>query len=440
MSQEHDTTGAAVEPEPNKRGTHGGGRSETRVTRRAALGLTGGVALTALGAPLARTQAGRDADVETIRLDRVGRYETGEFDGGAEITAFYPNGGQLFVVNSGAGQIEVLDLSDPADPTQDAVLDAAEDVENGGGANSVDVVGDFAAVAVEAQNPQHPGFVALYDAAELELLNVVEVGALPDKVTIAPNGHAVLTANEGEPNFDETPGERTDPKGSISVIDLTGSVESATAETLDFTVFDDDIEALREEGGRVYGASAEDEDPEPSTDFEPEFVTVTEDSETAFISVQENNAIAVVDVPNAELVDVRGLGFKDFSLPGNELDASDADAGDEDAISLQNWPVKGMYQPDAIGTYQVAGETFVLTANEGDSRDFEVSTVAELTLSEDAFASRLSENPFVDSVAELGAPENLGTLEVTNQLGDEDGDGEFEELYLFGARSFSSGG
>jgi hypothetical protein len=50
------------------------------------------------------------------------------------------------------------------------------------------------------------------------------------------------------------------------------------------------------------------------------------------------------------------------------------------------------------------------------------------------------EIPSVDSVAELGAPENLGTLEVTNQLGDEDGDGEFEELYLFGARSFSSGG
>jgi hypothetical protein len=47
------------------------------------------------------------------------------------------------------------------------------------------------------------------------------------------------------------------------------------------------------------------------------------------------------------------------------------------------------------------------------------------------------ENPFVESVADLQALKNLGNLEVTNQLGDPDDDGEFEELYTFGARSFS---
>lgn len=412
--------------------------SDIPLSRRELMSALGGVAAaTAFGGAAMQSGTPAGSDVETVRVDRVGRYETGEFDGGAEITAYYANGQQLFVVNSGAGQIEVLDVSDPTDPTQDAVLDAAGDVGDGGGANSVDVVGDLAAVAVENTDPQKPGFAALYDAAELELLNVVEVGALPDKVTVSPDGNYVLTADEGEPAFDEPAGSRTDPGGSVSVIDVSDGAGAASVETLGFGEFDDDVAALREEGVRVYGASAEDDNPKPSTDFEPEYVTVSADSETAYVTLQENNAVATVDVPDAEIVDVSGLGFKDFSLEGNELDTSDADLGNGDTISLQNWPVKGMYQPDSIATYEVAGRTFLVTANEGDSRDFEVSTVGDLTLATDAFEPRLSENPFVDSVAELQAPENLGNLEVTNQLGDPDGDGEFEELYLFGARSFS---
>ncbi|MFB6297883.1 MAG: choice-of-anchor I family protein [Salinirussus sp.] len=410
--------------------------------RRTVLGATGGLALGAIfgGIRAQHSVQSSPGDVESVRLNRIGRYETGNFDGGAEITAYSAAQQRLFVVNSGAGQIEVLDLSEPSDPTQDDVLDAAGDVTDGGGANSVDVVGRTVAVAVERTNPQEPGFVAFYNAASLSLLNVLEVGVLPDKVTITPDGNRVITANEGEPAFDETPGQRTDPGGSISVVDISDGgylTSQDDVETLPFDAFDDQVESLREEGVRVYGASAEDTNPRPSTDFEPEFVTVTPDSETAFISLQENNAIATVDVRNAEIVDVSGLGFKDFSLPGNKLDTSDADAGDADAISLQNWPVKGMYQPDGIAAYEAGGETFLLTANEGDSRDFEEATVGDLTLATDAFEPRLSENSHVDSVEEMQRPEHLGNLEVTNQLGDPDGDGEFEDLYLFGARSFT---
>jgi hypothetical protein len=413
-------------------------------SRRTVLGAAGGVTLTALlgGRLLQRDpEHGRGppegSDVESLAIERVGRYETGEFDGGAEIVAYDAARSRLFVVNSGAGRVEVLDVSDPAAPEQVAVIDAAADVPDGGGANSVDVVGDLVAVAVEHEDPQEPGFIALYDAPSLRLLAIDEVGALPDKVTISPDGNYVLSANEGEPATDEEPGSRTDPGGSVSIIDVSDGTGGVRPTTLGFTPFDDRVESLREEGVRVYGASAEDDDPKPSTDFEPEFITVSADSETAFVSLQENNAVATVDIPSAEIVDVSGLGFKDFSIEGNELDTSDADAGDADAISLQNWPVKGMYQPDAIATYEVAGTRYVLTANEGDSRDFEEATVADLTLATDAFAPRLSENAYVDSVEELQQPEHLGNLEVTNQLGDPDDDGEFEELYLFGGRSFS---
>jgi hypothetical protein len=41
------------------------------------------------------------------------------------------------------------------------------------------------------------------------------------------------------------------------------------------------------------------------------------------------------------------------------------------------------------------------------------------------------------NASQLQRPENLGRLEVTNTRGDTDGDGAFEKIYSYGARSFS---
>jgi hypothetical protein len=307
----------------------------------------------------------------------------------------------LFVVNSGAGRIEVLDLAEPSDPTREAVLDAAGDVDAVRAAAVFDVAGGLVAVAVERDPAQEPGAIALYDADSLDLSDVVEVGALPNKVTITPNGEYVLSANEGEPNFDEPAGERTDPMGvGERHRRARGSRGGDRRNPLVRGVRRRRREPSRGRS-QSHGASAEDDDPKPSTDFEPEYVTVTPDSGTAFVSLQENNAIATVNIPNAEITGVSGLGSKDFSIPGNELDTSDADLaaanGDDgevsDTISLQNWPIRGLYQPDAIATHGVARETFVLTANEDDARDFEVATVSDLTLAEDAFARACRKTP-----------------------------------------------
>jgi len=402
---------------------------EHTVSRRTALRLAGAAALA--GAVPATASAQEAAATGISGLRQVGRYQTGEFDGGAEIVAYDADTTRLFVVNSGAGQVEVLDISDPSTPTQDAVLDAAADVPNGGGANSVDVGGGIVAIAVEHEETQPAGRLAFYDAETLRFHGSVEVGSLPDKVTVTPDGSYAISANEGEPNDDEPAGERTDPGGSISVVDLSGSIPSVTSvETIGFEAYDDQVEALREDGVRLYGASEAVDDPLPSTDFEPEFVSVTDDGETAFVSLQENNAIATIDVPNAELLDISGLGFKDFSLPANALDTSDVDG-----VDFGNWPIYGMYQPDSIGAFTVDGQRYVATANEGDSRDFEEGVVSELELDPAAFD--LSSNPYVDSIEELQQPEHLGNFEVTTELGDVDGDGQYEQLYAFGARSFA---
>jgi len=365
-------------------------------------------------------------------MDRIGRYATGEALGGAEIVAFQAPRNRLFAVNSNAGQVEVLDLSDPTDPTRDGVLDAAAQAEAGAdfldaaaGTNSVDVRGSVVAAAIEADPATDDGAVAFYDASSLEFLNAVRVGPLPDKVELGPNGDYVVVANEGEPGG-------TNPAGSVSVIDVSDGVSVASVSTATFESFNGQKDELREEG--VHIATQSEEPATTSEAIEPEFVTVAPDEETAFVSLQENNAIATVDLETATVERIDGLGFKDFSLPGNELDTSDADG-----ISLQSWPLKGLYQPDAIDAYEVGGQTFVVTANEGDAKDWEIGILGDLQLDPTGF--ELSENPYVDSVGQLKRPENLGNMEVNEaamaEFGDDDGDGRYSEIFHIGGRSFS---
>lgn len=55
------------------------------------------------------------------------------------------------------------------------------------------------------------------------------------------------------------------------------------------------------------------------------------------------------------------FGFKDHSLPGNELDAGK----DDGKINIANWPIFGMYQPDTIASYSVGDQLYLVTANGG---------------------------------------------------------------------------
>lgn len=108
-----------------------------------------------------------------------------------------------------------------------------------------------------------------------------------------------------------------------------------------------------------------------AADIEPENITFSRDSGTAYVSLQENNAIAEIDLISGELTSVFALGFKDWSADGpdagNGFDASNQD----DEINIRDWPVLGIPHPDAIAAYQVRGDTFIVTANEGDARDYD---------------------------------------------------------------------
>jgi len=353
---------------------------------------------------------------QELTINVVGQHQTGVFDeGAAEIVAHDAKNQRIFKVNANAATIEVLDIADPSNPQ---LIDTIDATALGAVANSVAVHKGLVAVAIEASVKQDKGVVGFYDAESLTLINSVEVGALPDMVKFTPNGKYLLVANEGEPNSDYT----VDPEGSVSVINLKRGAANATVRTADFTRFNGKEDKLRAKGIRIYGPNAT-----AAQDLEPEYITVSKNSRFAWVSLQEANALAIVDVKRARVIRLAPLGTKDHTLSKNAFDASNKD----NAINITTWPTKGMYMPDSIASYTYRGRTYVVTANEGDSRDYdgysEEERVKDLVLDPTIFPN----------AAELQESENLGRLKTTTANGDIDGDGDFDEIYSYGARSFS---
>jgi 2',3'-cyclic-nucleotide 2'-phosphodiesterase/3'-nucleotidase/5'-nucleotidase len=355
-----------------------------------------------------------------------------ELADGAEINAYDGASQRLFVV-SGEPVLQVVDLSDPTLPVALPSIDLSA---FGDGINSVAVYEGLLAVAVESGEAGVDGTVVFLNASDGTVLNAITVGDLPDMLTFTPDGTKVVVANEGEPNDDYS----VDPEGSISIIDLSNGVENAVETNLGFRPFNDQKVQLQEQGVRLFGLNAS-----VAQDLEPEYIAVAPDGTKAWVTLQENNAVAAVDLVTESIEGILPLGFKDFSQDA-KLDASNEDGG----INIRNWPVFGMYQPDSIDSYTVNGMTYYVTANEGDARirpdgDLE-DDQGNVILDEGAVfneENRIGDDEIVldpevfPNAAELKLDENLGRLNITNTLGDTDGDGDFDELYSYGGRSFS---
>lgn len=230
-----------------------------------------------------------------------------------------------------------------------------------------------------------------------------------------PDGMDFINLDEGNaPQLYASPGRKNFATPAVV----------ATATTLNFTAFNDQEAELESKGLRVFGKDAD-----LATDVEPEYIAVSADSTAAWVSLQENNGLAKVDLVNMTITDIFPLGFKDYGLEGNEIDASDKD----DVIKLQTRDnIVGMYQPDGIATFAKDGTHYVLTANEGDVRDW----FTNFEEGEKVKGVVLDESVFMDA-STLQTDAELGRLLVSQYVYSDTAASSHNKLYSFGARSFS---
>ena len=284
------------------------------------------------------------------------------------------------------------------------------------------------------------------DSSAPAFLDSVEVGALPDMVTFTPDGGKVLVANEGEPSDDYT----IDPEGSVSVINILASGEpEETGTTIGFTALNGTEADLMAQGmmfpnpaGRTINGTAITST--VAKDLEPEYITATND--IAYVSLQENNGLAIIDLEELT-VDVVGLGTKSWA--GLNIDIQE-----NDAVSFGQYTgIYGVYQPDTIANFTWKDATFILTANEGDAREyfFDAADEAACTAAggvdfdeDDGCLAYTDEVKVEDltaaansELAMLQATGEADDLRVTSAMGDADGNGEYDAAYAYGARSFT---
>lgn len=394
------------------------------------------------------------ADEDSFDLEPLGTYNSGIFDqSAAEVVSYHAASQRVLVVNAAQAKVEVLSIADPANPVKLFDLQSTG-VASGDGsvvsptavANSVSVRPDgLGVLAVEDDPKTGPGWIVFFDAAGSgEALGAVRVGALPDMVAFSPDGTRIIVANEGEPADDYL----VDPEGTISLIDAPAGVASApqsAVSTADFRDFEAGGSGTLSPEVRIFGGREEAGTGVPdfpvSENLEPEYATFSADGSTAWVSLQEANALAVVDAASATITDILPLGTVDrMDVP---IDASD----DDGAINIRTWPVLGLYQPDTIASYEAGGETFIVSANEGDSRDWtaysEVARVADLgadgldPICDTAFDDVLGTGGLPATSAELTADDALGRLNITTANGIVEGEDCYSTLYTYGARSFS---
>ncbi len=394
-------------------------------------------------------KAGADGAGQVISLLELGRTESQGFDvSAAEIVVFDKDNQRIFTVNADSGAIDVFSASDLSAPSllnninlKQLLVDEAvvADANLVGPSNSIAVNSTYVAVAVEANPKTNNGWVVFLNLTDLSFASAVEVGALPDMLTFTPDGSQVVIANEGEPNNDYS----IDPEGSVSIISLPEFSLTSIPFT-DFNMGESRFSELPLDKMVLDGYNAS-----VAQSVEPEYVTMSKDGSEAYVALQENNAIAVIDMATLTIDRIFGLGFKDYSIPGNELDAGDKDSG----VNIKNWPVMGIFMPDTITNMTFNDKTYLLTANEGDSREDWLENVTDQTSCESSGyffenGECHDEVRVKDLVSDAGLTlgtalvgidndENLGRLRASYHTTFSKNGSTVDKVYAYGGRSFS---
>jgi hypothetical protein len=319
------------------------------------------------------TEADSETVASSLALEVVGTYESGnEFaTSSAEIVSYDSCTDSLYVVNAEDQSVDVLALdSTDSTPTKSGVIDlSAAATQAGisiGSANSVVAKNGVIAVAIENEDKQSDGIIALYRSDTLALINTYTAGALPDMVAMTDDSRYLLTANEGEPSSDYS----VDPEGTVTIVDLDAGTDDgeAVVTQVRFTDFN--------EGGSKADSLTDVRLPAPfdasvAQDLEPEYLAITSDDKV-IVSLQENNAFATIDIATAEVESINGLGTKSWASVADGGDGAVLDLTNKDEVFSQaSYPqLVGYYMPDTIAAVTINGTDYIISANEGDGREY----------------------------------------------------------------------
>lgn len=404
----------------------------------------------------------------TLNINLVGRgvLNAQSPEGAAEIVAYQASKKWIYAINS-SGDDAVVNIL-PADTFDSAALvkdnegvisatnltsvitlPLNENTQGDANSIAIDENNNLLAVAMAAESTGDEGQIAFYDISGESpvFIKNVTVGFLPDMVTFTHDGAKAVVANEGEPSGDYS----VDPEGSISIIDITNNVIADTAINIDFKAYNNKQTELEAQGvvfanpnGRTINGNLI--NTTVAMDLEPEYVSISKDNKYAYVSIQENNALAIVNLQDNSL-ELKGLGFKEWS--SLQLDASDKDGG----VNFKSYPgLYGMYQPDTISSFSWKGANFIVTANEGDAREYFFDTTDEADCiakggldydEDDGCLAYIDESRVEDLTLAANFDylnnddDDIGRLKVTTIKGDTNNDGQYESLYGYGARSFT---
>ena len=373
------------------------------------------------------------ANEATVKITEISSITSGDGPASFEISTYHAGSKRIFATNGVKNSIDIFDISDVANPKK---IDSVSLAPYGDDVTSVAAGLDVVVAAVLVTEtfsatgaPTTPnGKIVVFDTNGKVLSSTDILGVLPDSVTFAPNGTTALVAIEAQPvcaKDDPATTEKestdyskaSDPVGGVSVVDLT----DPTAPVVRFAGFDQFTVGEMKAKGIAVSSVVND----VSKDFEPEFVTAT-DNNYAYVTIQEANAIGKLNIETATFESITRAFESNLSKVARDTSDKDSGAGPR---TYRN--VVGASQPDAIAGFKVGAGHYFLTANEGDAREY-------TCLNDDLRAAslRVDSKRFGDWTT-LSGSAALGRAKVNPNIGDKDGDGDIDTIHLRGSNSMT---
>lgn len=370
-------------------------------------------------------------------ITQLGVFDSLSGAGGAEISSYHPATKQVYITNGARNRVDIVSIADPANPRWVGDINVSAYGDN---INSVAVGKTVVAIAVH----RSPTFAADGTPTLLSgqlviarhsgsIIRSIDLGgSQPDSVTFTPDGLTALVAIEGEPvcakdnpatvsvNESRDYALAKDPRGAVAVVNLSNP-RTAKAKLAGFSKF---TSAQAKDLGLVVSLTSKD----PVVDFEPEYVAPANNN-LAYVSLQEANAIAELDIKKATITKIYSAGTTDISKTPFDLSDRDSSGGPS---TFSN--VIGLAMPDALAAFTIGKDNYFVSANEGDDRaDWTCFTAVD-----DKRAKDLKVDPAAfPTWSSESADARLGRVKVNPNIGDSNGDGLYEKIYLLNNRSFS---